>query len=557
MFEGPILERLRRHAPEAASLEVPPDPSMGHYALPCFALAKARRQPPPRIAQELAAAIAPDELLEKVESRGPYVNFFLSAGALTRTVLGSISRDGAGFGRSSTGAGRTVVVDFSSPNIGKPFHFGHLRSTVIGNALSKLYASQGWKVVRVNHLGDWGTQFGALSVGYGRWGNAAALRNEPLRHLLEIYVRFHEEARAAPALEAEARAAFKRLEEGDADEVKIWSLFRQASLEEFKRIYDALGIEFDAFEGEAFYNDKIDPAISECERRGLARASEGALVVPLEGFEVPFMLRKSDGASTYAARDLAALIYRFRTYAPDRILYVVGREQSLHFQQLFEVGARLGYPKEALAHVDFGLYLFQGGKMASREGKTVFMEEVLRDATSLAIRKIEEKNPELEDKRGVAASIAAGALIFGDLSIDRGKDIEFELERIVDLQGDTGPYLQYGHARSRSILRKAAAQGIETGLSAVLTHPREQSLLAALARYPRAIEDSLRQHRPHILASYLLDLARSYSRFYEECNVLKEPDPAVRETRLMAVSCFAQVVANGLSLLGLHAPEEM
>ncbi len=558
MFHDAILAVLRKQVPEAQSLETPPDPAMGHYAFPCFTLAKTRRKAPPAIAAELAQQLEKPEFISKIEAKGPYVNFFVSIPALAQRVLQAIASERERFGTTREGEGKTIVVDSSSPNIGKPFHFGHLRSTVIGNALCKLYASQGYRVVRVNHLGDWGTQFGALTYAIQTWGTNSELT---VRTLVELYVRFHQEAKVNPVLEEAARERFKELEDGDPETTKLWQKIRGVSLAEFQRIYRIFGIDFDTFDGEAFYNDKIEGAIAEIQKRGLTATSDGALVVPIKGFEVPLMLRKSDGASTYAARDIAAILYRIETYVPERVVYVVGREQALHFQQLFALAEQLGYPKEKFAHIDFGLYLSpEGGKIGTRRGGTIIMEDVLKEATELALQRINEKNPDLPNKESVAPQIAVGGIVFGDLSVDRIKDITFDLNRIVDFDGDTGPYLQYTHARTRSILRKAGAAGFAVSTRvdfSTLTHPAESKVLLQLNRFPRVLSDAARQQKPHILSDYLIGLGHVYNAFYENCPIIQETDKAKQSARLLLADCVSRVLTNGLRTLGIVPPEEM
>jgi arginyl-tRNA synthetase len=560
MFEDQVLALIRKHVPEAAALEVPPDPQLGDYAFPCFTLAKTLRKAPPLIAKELAGKLSAD-FLEKVVATGPYVNFFLKTSALARETLAAVARQRAKFGTSRDGAGKTIALEYSSPNIGKPFHFGHLRSTVIGHALGRLYASQGYAVVRLNHLGDWGTQFGKLIHAYLTWGDKKKLAASPVEHLLELYVKFNEEAAKDPKLDDEARAWFRKLEDGDGQATKLWAKFRHDSLDEFRDIYRLFGIEFDSYDGESFYTDKMDAAVVECERKGLAQASEGALVVPIAGVEAPLMLRKSDGASTYAARDLAALLYRIKTYKPHRLVYIVGREQGLHFHQLFRLAHMLGHPQERFLHIDFGLYLSpEGGKMATRKGKAVLMRDVLDEAVALARKTIEEKNPSLEGKDEMARAVAVGAIFFGDLINDRNKDVIFDLGRILDFEGDTGPYLQYTHARARSILAKAKTQKVNLPAKPAydaLTEPSERRVLILLSRYPAAVRDALKQHKPHILAQHLIELGRAFNEFYHACPCISEPDGRKRGARLALVDCAAQVVANGLGLLGITAPEEM
>jgi arginyl-tRNA synthetase len=560
-FQKELQTFLKKELKSDILLEVPPDPRLGDFALPCFALAKQMKKAPQAIAQEIAKTLKKPAFVERIEATGPYANFFLKKTLLAEKTLLDIEYQKEKYGASTEGKGKTVAIDFSSPNIGKTFHFGHLRSTVVGQALSRLYASQGYNVVRINYLGDWGTQFGALITAYKAWGDSKKFEQCPLKHLVELYVRFHDAAAKNPSLEDEARAWFKKLEDGDTEARRLWAKFKAASLSDFKRVYCALGVSFDSFEGEAFVEDKIDTAIALCEKKKIAKIDAGALVVPLKGFEIPLMLRKSDEASTYASRDLATLLYRINTYKPYKLVYVVGREQCLHFQQLFALAQLLGYPVDKFAHVDFGFYLSpEGGKMATRKGKAVFMEDVLNETIALAKKTINEKNPKLNNKDEVARVVAVGALIFGDLMNDRNKDIVFDVQRFLDFEGDTGPYLQYTYARASSIIRNAKAQKLSVTTKVEfnsLNHWTEQKLIPLLAEYPAHVADALRQQKPHILAQYLLRVGRAFNEFYHACPVLQESDKEKQKARLLLIDCARTVLRNGLGLLGIIAPEEM
>ncbi len=558
-FQEELQALLNKELKTEIALEVPPDPSLGDFALPCFPLAKQLKKAPPAIAQELAKTIKKPAFIERIAAAGPYVNFFLKKTILAEKTLLDIEYQKEKYGASADGKGKTIVLEFSSPNIGKPFHFGHLRSTVVGNALYKLHASQGYKVIRANHLGDYGTNFGALIYAYLQWGDKKKLAECPIKHLVELYVKFHDKAKENPKLEEEARAWFKKLEDKDPEATKLWAKFKAESLQEFKRIYQILGVEFDSYDGEAFYSDKIEGAIDAC--KSIAKTSEGALVVPLEGFEIPIMLRKSDGASTYAARDIAALLYRLKTYKPETIVYVVGREQCLHFQQLFALAEKLKHPKNKFIHIDFGFYLSpEGGKMATRKGKTVFMEDALNETIALAKKTINEKNPKLGKKDEIARIVAVGALLFGDLMNDRNKDIVFDVSRFLDFEGDTGPYLQYTHARASSILRKAKAQKLSVTAKIKfenLSEPATQRLLTLLSEYPARVKDALKQYKPHALAQHLIQIGRAFNEFYHACPVLQEKDAETQKARLLLTDCARTTLRNGLGLLGITAPEEM
>jgi arginyl-tRNA synthetase len=560
-FQEDLQAFVRKELKVDIPIEVPPSPEMGDFAVPCFALAKQMKKAPPLIAKELALKLKKPAFVEKIECNGPYLNFFLKKNVLSEKILLDIEYQKEKFGTGNEGKGKTVAIDFSSPNIGKLFHFGHLRSTVVGNSICKLSESQGYKVVRINYLGDWGTQFGALIYAYLNWGDKKKMAKCPIKHLLELYVKFHKEAKDNPKLDEEAKAWFKKLEDGNSEATKLWAKFRQESLDDFKKIYDTLGVSFDSFDGEAHIAKHTDDAIALCEKKKIAKMSEGALVVSLKGFEIPFMLRKNDGATTYAARDLAALLYRLDTYKASNVIYVVGREQCLHFQQLFAVMELLGYKKEMFAHVDFGFYLSpEGGKMATRKGKSIFMEDVLKETIDLALKTINEKNPKLKDKDEVARMVAVGALFFGDLMNDRNKDIVFDVNRFLDFEGDTGPYLQYTYARASSIIRKAKEKKLSVTTKVkfdVLKEAAEVKLVTALSEYPAAVSAALRQYKPHILAQHLIVVGRAFNEFYHACPCMQETDAEKQKARLLLIDCARTVLRNGLSLLGISVPEEM
>ncbi len=560
-FQEDLQAFVKKELKADIPLEVPPSPEFGDFALPCFQLAKQMKKAPPLIAKELVAKLKKPAFVDRIECNGPYLNFFLKKTVLSEKTLLDIEFQKEKYGTSSDGKGKTIAIDFSSPNIGKLFHFGHLRSTVVGNSICKLLESQGYKVLRLNYLGDWGTQFGALIYAYLNWGDKKKMAKCPIKHLLELYVKFHKEAKDNPKLEEEAKAWFKKLEDGNSEATKLWAKFRQESLDDFKKIYEIIGVSFDSFDGEAHIAKHADDSIALCEKKKIAKMSEGALVVPLKGFEIPFMLRKNDGATTYAARDLAALLYRINTLKAQKIIYVVGREQYLHFQQLFAVMELLGYKKEMFSHVDFGFYLSpEGGKMATRKGKSIFMEDVLKETIDLALKTINEKNPKLKNKEEVARMVAVSALFFGDLMNDRNKDIVFDVNRFLDFEGDTGPYLQYTYARASSIMRKAKEKKMSVSTKVKfdsLKEPSEAKLVTLLTEYPQAVSDALRQYKPHILAQYLITVGRAFNEFYHACPCMQETDAEKQKARLLLIDCTRTVLRNGLSLLGISVPEEM
>lgn len=540
-----------------AELETPPNPELGDFAFPCFKLAKELKNAPARIAADMAEKIESSELFERVEAKGPYINFFCSKKKLAQLTLASVLAGKEAYGRLALGRGKTVVIDFSAPNIAKPFGVGHLRSTVIGNALYRIHQALGYRCIGINHLGDWGTQFGKLIVAYLTWGEDERLESDPITYLYELYVRFHREAEANPSLEEEARAWFKKLEDGDRQAHSLWQRFRDLSLTEFKRIYNILGVSFDSYQGESFYNEMLDDTVNEVQNKGLAQISEGALVVNLEDEGMPpCLLRKQDGATLYATRDVCAALYRHQMYQFDRMLYVVGADQALHFQQVFAVLKKLGYTwAERCVHIPFGLIRFGEGKMSTRQGTLIFLEDVLNKATELALQIIREKNPGLEEKADVARQVGIGAVIFGDLSNDRVKNIDFDWDKVLDFSGETAPYIQYSHARICSILRKAGEKPAAYDAS-LLTADEEQAVVGILARYSDQIARAAETYKPSVLARYLIDVASAFNRFYHQCPVLNAPEE-LKHARLALIDAVRQVLSNGLTLLGIAAPSEM
>lgn len=534
-------------------IEIPPDYSLGDYALPCFTLAKQLKKNPVQIAQELSAKLKPKGVIEKITPTGPYVNFFIKKDALAEKVLTEISKEKECYGSSNIGKGKTIVVEMSSPNIAKPFGIGHLRSTIIGESLNRIHKFSGYKTIRINHLGDWGTQFGNLIYAYRTWGDQKKLKQDSVAHLFNLYVKFHKEAEENPDLEEEGRKEFKKLEENDKENKKLWEEFTKISLEEFKRLYRRLDVDFEYVTGESFYFDKTDEVVRILKKKGLAVESEGALVVELEKDKSPAMLLKSDGASTYCLRDLATASYRLKTYKPTKILYVVGREQTLHFNQVFSIMGLLDESKEIFEHIPFGLYRIEGKKMTSRGGKVIFMEDVLNEATERALKVIKEKNPELKDKEKVADVIGIGSIIFGDLINDRVKDIDFDWDEILDFEGATAPYLQYTYARATSIVEKAKYKKPDFSK---LETDTEKHLILELMKFPDIVNSALKNYKPHIIAQYLLDTAQKFNEFYHSCPVLKAKED-VKNTRLMLVDCTRQVIRNGLYLLNVRVVDEM
>lgn len=536
-------------------IEKPKYGDQGDLAFPCFTLAKALRKSPHVIAKELSEKIS-NLLFSKVVADGPYVNCFLNKSTVSAEVIPYIINEGSNYGSLQLGIGKNIVIDFSSPNIAKPFSMGHLRSTVIGNALANISEKCGYKAVRINHLGDWGTQFGKLIVAYKLWGNEEKVRNNPIKELLDLYVKFHSEAENNRSLEDEARLWFKKLEDGDGEAFHLWKWFRDESLKEFSKIYDLLGVQFDSYQGEAFYNNKMDDTINKLIKKGLLSKSDGAEVVDLQEENLPpCLIRKSDGATLYATRDLTAALYRQEHYQFEKALYVVGHEQSLHFKQVFLVLEKMGFEwVKGLEHVPFGFILKDGKKMSTRKGKVVLLEEVLREAMELAKKNMEEKNPDLENKEEIAKMVGVGAVIFHDLKNERQNNVEFSLEEMLRFEGTTGPYVQYTHARACSILRKGNYAG-DIVSSQGLNDEHSWAVIKSLMEFPDVIERSFQKSEPSQIAKYLIDLCQDFNKYYSHVKVLT--DDSEKESRLALVKSVTLVLKEGLRLLGLKAPEKM
>ncbi len=534
-------------------LEKPKHVDLGDFSLPCFKLAKKLGQSPQLIASNIQKNLTCD-VIQSVEIVGGYVNLFLNQHIITQQVLKQIVKEQHLYGTSLTRKGN-VVFDFSSPNIAKPFSMGHLRSTVIGNALANIAEKNGYNAIRINHLGDWGTQFGKLIVAYKRWGHQQTIEAAPIEELLKIYVKFHEEAERDTTLIEQARVAFKALEDKDEEALALWHWFREVSLEEFKTLYQLLGIQFDAYDGEAFYNDKMHTVVNELQEKGLLTLSEGAYVVELEKEEMPpCIITKTDGATLYATRDLAAAFYRIQQYYPEKIVYVVGHEQTLHFKQLFNVVEKMGYDWASnLSHVAFGMILKEGKKMSTRKGKIVLLNDVLTEAIATAKQNIEMKNPNLQNKEEVAKQVGVGAVIFNDLKNYRLHDIEFSIEQMMQFEGETGPYIQYTYARIFSILEKANGQ-----LGEMTYQPlgvQAWPVILLLEQYPRVITIAYEQADPSVVAKYALQLARSFNKYYATNKILSNDDR--QNSRLALCHCVAMILEDSLALLGINAPKNM
>jgi arginyl-tRNA synthetase len=554
-------------ADAAKLVETPKDPKLGDYSFPCFTLAKSLKKAPPLIAKDLAAAVlaAPGTagFFSTVEAAGPYVNVRLAPGALARSVIDAARSGGARFGHSDEGGGRAVPIDYSSPNIAKRFHAGHLRSTVIGGALYRIYAALGYRPVGINHLGDWGTQFGHLMSAWTKWGgDEARIAADPIGYLQELYVRHNKEAKADPSYEQEARAWFKRLEDGDAEARALWQRFRDLSLADFQKTWDLLGTRHDAVAGESFYESMMPEAIRLMVERGIAEESQGALIVDFKkhGVDIaePMLVRRSDGATLYATRDVAAAIYRFRTYDPARVLYVIGQEQRLAMRQLFATLTLLGFPGDRCVHVDFGRIL----GMSSREGTAILLDEILGRAVELARAEVVARTPDVpeEELSRVARQVGVGAVIFADLKNRRVLDFEFDWDRFVKFEGDTGPYVMYTHARLFQLLRKLAEEGVDAGGAydgALLAEPEALAVLRAVEGFPRKVEQAAREHEPSVIAKHLLETAGAVNGFYQKHRVKDAPTPELRAARAALVGAALTAIRNGLALLGVEAPERM
>ena len=526
-----------------ALIEVPPNKEMGDFAFPCFKLAKVFRKAPNMIAADLAENIEAKGAISKVMPLGGYVNFFVNKSQLAKTVINDVLTKKEKYGHTDLGQDKAVVIDFSSPNIAKPFHIGHIRTTVIGNALYKIYDSQGYNVVRVNHLGDYGTQFGKLIVAFKLWGSKEAVEANPIPELLKLYVKFHEEAEQKPEMEDEARAWFTKLENGDEEAKALWQWFRDESLKEFARVYDLLDIEFDSYAGESFYSDKMGVVIDQLKEKGLLVQSQGTNVVDLEQYNMPpALITKNDGSTLYMTRDLAAAIYRKNTYDFDKCIYVVGSQQSLHFQQLFKVLERMGYEwSKDLIHVPFGMVALEEGTMSTRKGRVVFLEDVLKQAVEKTKEIVLSKNPNAKNVEQIAKQVGVGAVVFQELSNSRIKDYTFSWSRTLSFEGETGPYVQYTHARCCAVLRKAEEEVTADINYDLLSEGDGAEVLKVIGSFNKAILAAMRKNEPHIITRFVLDLAQAFNKFYHDNPILVD-DVEVRKARIALVAATRQTI---------------
>lgn len=536
-------------------LEQPKSSDLGDIAFPAFSLAKIERKAPQAIAADIAEKIDASHF-EKVVATGPYVNFFLDKSQISDQVIKSVIQAGADYGQQEEGQGANVTIDLSSPNIAKPFSVGHLRSTVIGDAISNIYKKMGYNTIKINHLGDWGKQFGLLMVAYKKWGSKEAVEANPIDELLKLYVRINAEIENDPALDDEGRLWFKKLEDGDPEATELWQWFRDESLVEFNRIYKLLGVEFDSLNGEAFYNDKMDEAVQILEEKGLLKESKGASIVELDDVNLPpAMIKKSDGATLYITRDIATAIYRARTYNFVKNIYVVGQEQSNHFRQLKAVLKKMGFEwSDDMIHVDFGLVTKNRQKLSTRKGNIILLEPTLQEAISRAKTQIEEKNPELENKEEVAHAVGVGAVKFYDLKTDRRNGYDFDLEAMVSFEGETGPYVQYAYARIQSILRKANFTP-SADATYSLSDSESWEIIKLLQDFSRVVKRAAENYDPSLIAKYAINLAQAFNKYYAHTRILDESPE--RDSRLALSYSTAVVLKEALRLLGVDAPDKM
>lgn len=543
-------------------IEIPPNSDLGDYAFPCFKLAKSLRKAPPVIASEIKEAIKLDDgSIEKIEIVGGYLNIYINKASLAETVLKEVAQQQEKYGSSNIGMGKNVVIDYSAPNIAKPFHIGHLRSTVIGGALYKIYNFLGYNSVGINYLGDWGLQFGKVMAGYDMWKDEYDFSQSEIQAILKIYVRFCQEEKEKPELTELAREYFKRLEDGEEKEVETWKWIRRISLENYQKTYNLLNSKFDSYNGESYYNDKMDAVVDELREKGLLKESEGAQVVDLSEYDMPpCIIITSAGTTIYATRDLASLKDRINKYDFDKAIYVVGNEQRLHFKQVFKVLELMGYPEYArkCEHVPFGLVVDKDGeKIGSRKGNSIFLEDILKEAIQKVEKIIDEKNPGLEDKEEVARKVGVGAIIFNDLSNSRIKDEIFDWDMLLNFQGETGPYIQYIYVRTRSLLEKAGyVPDLENINFSKLQEKEAVETLKLLYRFNEFVTLAANKNEPSIISRYLIDVAQNFSTFYNEHKIITE-DKTVQDARLALTYAVGTVLKSGVTLLGMEMPNKM
>ncbi|MCL2235284.1 MAG: arginine--tRNA ligase [Defluviitaleaceae bacterium] len=541
----------------AGAIEIP-DPAMGDFAFPCFKLAKTLKKAPGVIATEIASSLELPAFLQSVEASGPYLNFFVNRGFYAQSILPKIYAEGSNFGKSEIGKGGTVVIDYSSPNMAKRFHIGHLRSTVFGHALYNIFNFLGYKSFSINYLGDWGTQFGKIITAYEHWGNKNTVEAEGIEELERLYVKFHQEAGDKPELEDEARAWFLKMEQGDEYALELWRWFKEISMADHNKIYKLLDVKFDSFNGESYYNDKMQPVVDELKSKGVAVEDKGAWIVDLEDHKMPnCLILRSDGATIYATRDITSVLHRKNEYNFVKALYVTSKEQILHFAQCFKVVELMGHDwaSEQLVHVPFGYLTLPEGKMSSRKGNALLMEDVLKESVERIRKTIEEKNPNLPDKEDVAKQVGVGAIVFNDLYNSRIKDVEFSWERALSFEGETGPYVQYTHARCCSVLTKAELDFANADLT-LLVADEELELIKTLNNFPTKVQEAGERYEPFIISRFVMSVAQAFNKFYHDNPILKA-DAELQKARLHLTHCTKTVIATALGILGIKAPQEM
>lgn len=539
-------------------IEIPPDRSMGDYAFPCFRLAKAMRKAPPAIAEELRAGITLPSSITKAEVKGGYLNFFEDRAGAASATIKRVLAEGENYGHSNEGGGKNVCVEFSSINIAKPFHIGHLPSTAIGNSLNRIYKVLGYNTIAINHLGDWGTQFGKMIVAYKKWGGGRPIEESTVRELVKLYVRFHEEAEKDESLNDEARAWFRKIEQGDSEAVDLWQRMKTLTLKEVGEVYKLLGIEFDSYAGESFYEDKMQAVIDELDAKGLLKTDKGAKIVDLSEYNMPpCIIVKSDGATLYATRDLAAAIYRKKTYDFVKSIYVVAYQQNLHFQQFFKVLELMGYDwVKDCVHVNFGMVSMEEGTLSTRHGNVVYLEDVLNASIEKTLEIIKEKSPDLEDKEAAARAVGVGAVVWGILYNSRIKDTSFSWKKMLNFDGETGPYAQYTHARCCSVLRKAGGYDEADIDCTLLSGEAETALVKAIAAFPDTVKAAAEKYEPYLIARAAIEICSRFNKFYYDCRIMDD-DMHIRNARLALTDAARICIKNALYLVGLEAPERM
>ena len=542
----------------SATIEIPPKPEMGDFAFPCFRLAKTMHKAPNMIAADIKEAIGDVDFIEKIDVAGAYLNFYIKKDVFVKTMIEAANTDD--FGKSDIGEGQTICIDYSSPNVAKNFHVGHLRTTIIGNSLYKIFSKLGYNAIRINHLGDWGTQFGKLIVAYKAWGSKEAVEKDGISELMKLYVKFHEEADKNPELVDEARAWFAKMEQGDEEALSIWQWFKDISLVEYKRTYDLLGVDFDYYLGESFYRDKCQEVVDKITEAGLLKESEGAMIVDLSEYDMaPCIITKKDGSSIYATRDLAAIFYRKKTYNFCKCLYVTGQEQKLHFAQVFKVVELLGneWAKDQLVHIPYGLVSLEGAKLSTRNGNIIYAEDILHDAIEKSLEIITEKSPNLENKEEVAKMVGVGSVLFNDLYNQRIKDVSFSWDKVLNFDGETGPYVQYTHARCSSVVRLAENFDPSNEVDfSVITEPDAIFLLKEINRFPKVVLDAADKYEPSIVARFAVDVAQAFNKFYNSTRI-NVPEENVKNARVMLTYLTKKTLSDALELLGIQAPEAM